>query len=103
MTYHLESDGKAERINHIIEYMLRMYVMDQPSRWEDYIYLIEFDYNNGYQEPLNTTSFEALYGRKCKTPISWDNPTNRAIIRPELLKKMGKRMLKIRNNLKDTR
>jgi hypothetical protein len=48
--YHPKSDGQTERINWIIEDMLRMYVMDKPFRWEDYIHLIEFAYNNEYQE-----------------------------------------------------
>jgi hypothetical protein len=46
-TYHPESDGKTKRINRIIEDMLRMYVMDKPYKWEDYIYLVDFAYNNG--------------------------------------------------------
>ena len=72
----------------IIEDMLRMYVMDQLSKWEDYIYLVEFAYNNGYQVSLKMSPFEALYGRKCNTPVSWNNPTNKAIVGPELLKEM---------------
>jgi hypothetical protein len=63
-TYHPKSDGKTERINQIIEDMLRMYVMDKPSRWEDYLHLVEFAYNNGYQASLKMSPFEALYGRK---------------------------------------
>jgi hypothetical protein len=63
-TYHPESDGKIERINRIIEDMLRMYVMETPSTWEDYIYLVEFAYKNASQESLNMILFEALYGRK---------------------------------------
>jgi hypothetical protein len=43
---------------------LNMYVMDQPSKWEDYIHLVEFSYNNGYQASLKMSPFEALYGRK---------------------------------------
>jgi hypothetical protein len=46
--YHLESNEKIERTNGIIEDMLTLYVMDQPSKWEDYIHLVEFSYNNGY-------------------------------------------------------
>ena len=57
-TYHLESDGKTKRTNKIIEDMLRMYVMDQPSKWEDYIHLVEFAYNNGYQVSLKMSPFE---------------------------------------------
>jgi len=41
-----------------------MYVMDKPSKWEDYLHLVEFEYNNGYQYSLIMIPFEALYGRK---------------------------------------
>jgi hypothetical protein len=99
-TYHPESDGKTERTNRIIEDMLRMYVMDQPSKWEDYIHLVEFSYNNGYQASLKMSPFEALYGRKCNTPVSWDNPTDRVVIGPDLLKEMEEKMTKIKQNLK---
>jgi hypothetical protein len=69
-TYHPESYGKTERVNQVIEDMLRMYVMDKPSKWEDYLNLVEFDYNNGYQASLNMSPFEALYGKKCNTLVS---------------------------------
>jgi hypothetical protein len=63
-TYHLDSDGKTKRVNRVIEDMLRMYVMDKPSRWEDYLHLVEFGYNNGYHASLKMSPFEALYGRQ---------------------------------------
>jgi hypothetical protein len=66
--------------------MLRMHVMDQPSKWEDYTHLVEFAYNNGYQVSFKMSLFEALYGIKCNTPVSWDNQVDRAIVGPELLK-----------------
>jgi hypothetical protein len=47
-TYHPQSDGQTERVNQVIEDMLRMYVMDKPSKWKDYLHLVEFAYNNGY-------------------------------------------------------
>jgi hypothetical protein len=64
----------------VIEDMLRMYVMDKPSKWEDYLHLVEFSYNNGYQASLKMILFEALYGRRCNTPVSWDNPTYRVVV-----------------------
>jgi hypothetical protein len=79
-SYHLELDGKIKRINQIIEDNLRMDVMDKPSRWEDYIHLVEFSCNNGYHEPLKMSLFEALYGRKYNKPVSWDNSTDSALI-----------------------
>jgi hypothetical protein len=82
--------------------MLRMYVMDKPSKWEDYLHLVEFSYNNGYQASLKMNTFEALYGRKCNTLVSWDNPTYRVVLGPELLKDMEDQMVRIKQNLKET-
>jgi hypothetical protein len=47
-----------------IEDMLRMYVMGKLSKWENYLHLVEFSYNNGYQTSLNMSPFEALYVRR---------------------------------------
>jgi hypothetical protein len=44
--------------------------------------------------------FEALYGRKCNTPVRWDNPTDRVVLGSELLKDMEEQMVKIKQNLK---
>ena len=63
-TYHPKSDGQTERVNRVMEDILRMYLMDKPSRWEDYLHLVEFSYNNGYHATLKMSPFEALYGRK---------------------------------------
>jgi hypothetical protein len=86
--YHPKSDGQTERVNRVIEDMLRMYLMDKPSKWEDYLHLLEFAYNNGYQASLKMSPFETLYGRKCNTLVSWDNPADRAVVGPELLKEI---------------
>jgi hypothetical protein len=87
-------------VNRVIEDILRMYVMDKPSRWEDYLHLVDFAYNNGYHALLNMIPFEARYGRKCNTPVSWDNPVDRIVVGPELLKEMEEQMIKIKQNLK---
>jgi hypothetical protein len=94
-TYHPESNGQTERTNRVIEDMLRMYLMDQPLKWEDYIHLVEFSYNNGYQALLKMSPFEALYGRKCNTPVIWDNLADKAVVGPEVLKEMDQ-MAKIK-------
>jgi hypothetical protein len=81
-TCHPESDGKTKRVNRVIEYILRMYVMGKLSKWKEYLHLVEFAYNNGYQASLKMSPFEALYGRKCNTPVRWDNPTDRVVVGP---------------------
>jgi hypothetical protein len=58
--------------------------------------LVDFDYKNGYQTSLKMSPFETLYGRKCNTKVSWDNPTERAVVGPELLKDVEEKMLKIK-------
>jgi hypothetical protein len=80
--------------------MLRMYVMDNPSKWEDYLHLVEFAYNNGYQSSLRIIPFESLYGRKCNTPVSWDNPIDRVVLGLEFLKDTKDQVVKIKQNLK---
>jgi hypothetical protein len=85
----------------VIEDMLRMYVMDKPSKWEDCLHLVDFSYNNGYQASLKMSPFEALYGRKCNTPVSLDNLVDRVVVRPDLLQEMEEQMIKIKQNLKD--
>jgi hypothetical protein len=94
--YHPESDGKIERANIITKYMLKNYGMDQPSKWEYYIHLVEFSYNIEYQASLKMSPFEALYGRNCNTPVSWDNTVDRRVIGPYLLKEMEENMTKIK-------
>ena len=74
--------------------------MGKPSRWEDYLHLVEFAYNNGYHASMKMSPFEALYGRKCNTLVSWDNPADRAVVGLEPLKEMEDQMIKIKRNLK---
>jgi transposase InsO family protein len=69
-SYHPQTDGKTERTNQIVEDMLRMYVRMKPTKWEEYLHLVEFSYNNGYQMSSKMSPFEVLYDRKCTTLIS---------------------------------
>jgi len=101
-TYHPQLDRKIERVNQVIEDMFRMYVMDKPSKWEDLFHLVEFSYNNECQDSLKMSPFEALYGRKGNTPVSWDNPTYRVVLDPEFLKDMEDQVVRIKQNLKAT-
>jgi hypothetical protein len=98
--YHPQTNRQTERVNQILEDMLRMHVMHQPRKWEDYLPLVEFSYNNGYQTSLKMSPFEVLYGRLCNTPISWSNPVNRISFGPDMLKEMEQQVTQIKQNLK---
>ena len=82
IAYHPQTDGQTERVNQVLEYMLCMYVMDKPSKWEDYLHLVGFAYNNGQQASLGMSPYESLYGRRCRTLVTWDNPVNRIVLVP---------------------
>jgi hypothetical protein len=98
--YHPQTDGQMERVNQIVEYMLRMHVMHQPKKWEYFLPLVEFAYNNGYQESLKMSPFEVLYGIPCNTPVSCSNPMNRVTIGLDMLKEMEQQVTQIKQNLK---
>jgi hypothetical protein len=65
-----------------------MYVRTKLNKWEDYLHLVEFSYNNGYQTLAKLSPFEILYGRKWMTPISWYNLADRLMVGPEMLQEM---------------
>ncbi|KAK6151883.1 hypothetical protein DH2020_014518 [Rehmannia glutinosa] len=52
--------------------MLRACVLDFQGQWSKYLPLIEFSYNNSYQATIGMAPYEALYGRKCRSPVHWD-------------------------------
>ncbi|KAH9296564.1 hypothetical protein KI387_040152, partial [Taxus chinensis] len=81
--------------------MLRMYYMYQQYKWEEYLPLVEFAYNNTYHASLKMAPFEALYGRKCRTPVSWDSIEDREVIGPEILTEMEQQVKLIRECLKE--
>ena len=84
----------------MIEDMLHMYVMEKPTKWEDYLHLVEFSYNNGHQSSLGMSLYEDLHGRRCRTLVTWDNPVNKVVLGPELLKEMEQEVVKIKKNMK---
>lgn len=73
LAYHQEMDGQPKCVNRVLEDMLQMYCMEHKTKWKDYLYLVEFAYNNGYHSSLGMAPFEAIYGRKCRTSLSWNN------------------------------
>ncbi|GJT90316.1 putative reverse transcriptase domain-containing protein [Tanacetum coccineum] len=69
--YHPQMDGQSEYTIHTLEDMLRACVIDFGSSWDTHLPLVEFSYNNSYHSSILCAPFEALYGRKCRSPILW--------------------------------
>ncbi|GKE93268.1 putative reverse transcriptase domain-containing protein [Tanacetum coccineum] len=68
-TYHPQTDGKTERTIQTLKDMLRAYVIDFGKGWVNHLSLVEFSYNNNYHASIKAAPFEALYSRKCRSPI----------------------------------
>ena len=100
-SYHPQNDGQIERVNQVLEYTLHMYVMEKPTKWEDYLHFVEFSYNNRQKASLGMSPYEYLYGRRCRTPVTWDNPVNMIVLGPKLLKEMEQEVARIKQNLKE--
>jgi transposase InsO family protein len=99
--YHPQTTGQTERVNQILEDMLLACVLEFPHKWDDCLLLAEFSYNNSYQESIKMAPFEALYGRRCQTPLNWSEPGERWFFRPNLVKEMEEKVQWIRHNLKE--
>jgi hypothetical protein len=99
--YHPQTSGQTERVNQILEDMLRACVLESPQKWDDCLPLAEFSYNNSYQESIKMAPFEALYGRRCRTPLNWSKPGERWFFRPDMVKETEEKVQLIINNLKE--
>jgi len=75
--YHPQTAGQTERVNQILEDMLRACALSSKGSWVKWLPLAEFSYNNSYQESIKMAPFEALYGRNCPTPLNWVEPGER--------------------------
>ena len=69
--FHPQTDGQSERTIQVLEDMLRACVLEFKGPWEDHLPFAEFAYNNSYHSCIQMAPFEALYGRRCRTPVGW--------------------------------
>jgi hypothetical protein len=95
-----QTDGQTEWINQILEDMLRASILHFDKSWDKCLSLAEFSYNNSYQASLKMAPFDALYGRRCRTPLNWSEAGERTLFGPDLVKGAEERVQVIRENLK---
>ena len=98
--FHPQTDGQSERVIQVLEDMLRGYVLDFPGSWDRYIPLMEFAYNNSYQSSIGMAPYEALYGRRCRTPMCWTKLDEHKIVCPDLVKDMEEKVQIIQQRLR---
>jgi transposase InsO family protein len=100
IAYHSQTDGQTERVNAILEDMFRAYVLSSRGSWESWLLLAEFAYNNSYQESIKIAPFEALYGRKCRTPLNWVEPRERRFYGIDFVDEAEKKVCIIQQNMR---
>ena len=102
-TFHPQTDGQSERTIQTLEDMLRACVMEFRGSWDTHLALMEFANNNSYQASIEMAPFEALYGRKCRTPVCWDEVGERRLVGHELVQITSEKVKVVRDNLKTAR
>lgn len=98
-TYHPQTDGQSERTIQTLEDMLRACVIDFGSSWDRHLPLAEFSYNNSYHASIKTAPFEALYGRKCRSPVCWSEVGDSQLTGPEMIRETTEKIVQIKNRL----
>ncbi|KAK1628506.1 hypothetical protein QYE76_002821 [Lolium multiflorum] len=98
--YHPQTGGQTERTNQILEDMLRACALNFGGSWEDHLPLAEFSYNNSYQSSIQMAPYEALYGRKCRSPICWFETGENKEFTPDYIKERQDVIEVIRDRLK---
>jgi transposase InsO family protein len=88
--YHPKTDGQTERVNQILEDMLRACALQYGRSWDKSLMYAELSYNNSYQETLKMASFEMLSGRRCRTPLFWNETGERKVFGPVILQEVTK-------------
>ena len=100
MAFHPQTDGQLERTIQTLEDMLLSCVLEFSGSWHDYLPLMEFAYNNSYQATIEMAPYEALYGKKCRSPVCWTEAGERKLLGPELVQMTTDKIKMIRVKIK---
>jgi hypothetical protein len=97
--YHPQSDRQTERVNEVLEDLLRACVLTFDRDWVSSLSYVEFSYNNSYQVSIKMSPFETLYGRRCQTPLLWSNVGEKTLEGPAFIKEAEEKVALIRKRL----
>nr|GFA53889.1 putative reverse transcriptase domain-containing protein [Tanacetum cinerariifolium] len=97
------TDGQSKRTIQTLEDMLRACAIDFGKGWVNHSPLVEFSYNNVYHASIKAAPFEALYGRKCRSPVCWTEVGEAQILGPELIQEMTKKIVQIKQRMQAAR
>jgi len=95
--FHPQTDGQSELTIQTLEDMLRSCVLSWKESWEEHLPLVEFADNNSYHASIRCAPFDALYGRKCRSPLCWEAVGEKVTLGPSWVLRMTERVAKICN------
>ena len=101
--FHPQTDGQSERTIQTLEDMLRACVIEFKGSWDTHLSMMEFAHNNSYHSSIGMAPFEALYGRKCCTPVCWDKVGERRLKGLKLVHITSDKIQIVRYRLKTAR
>ncbi|GJR93157.1 putative reverse transcriptase domain-containing protein, partial [Tanacetum coccineum] len=99
IAYHPQTDGQSERTIQTLEDMLHACVLDFGKSWDRHLLLVEFSYNNSYHTSIKAAPFEALYGRKCRSPICWAKVGDSHLTVPEIIHETIEKIVQIKSRI----
>ncbi|KAK4400674.1 Transposon Tf2-11 polyprotein [Sesamum angolense] len=98
--FHPQTDGQSERTIQTLEDMMRACIMEFKGNWDDHLPLMEFAYNNSFHSSIDMAPYEALYGRRCRSPVCWDIEGLRQLEGPELVQETVEKIQIVKKCLK---
>ncbi|GKD78741.1 putative reverse transcriptase domain-containing protein [Tanacetum coccineum] len=101
--YHPQTDGQSERTIQTLEDMLRACAIDFGKGWVNHLPLVEFSYNNSYHASIKAAPFEALYGRKCRSPVCWAEVGQVQLTGPEIVQETTEKIIQIKQRMQAAR
>ncbi|GKB17896.1 putative reverse transcriptase domain-containing protein [Tanacetum coccineum] len=102
-TYHPQTNGQSERTIQTLEDMLRACVIDFGNGWVNHFPLVEFSYNNSYHASIKAALYEALYGRKCRSPVCWAEVGEVQLTGPEIVQETTEKIIHIKQRIQAVR
>jgi len=100
-TFHPQTDVQSRRTIQTLEDLLGFCVLEFGGNWEDLLPLVEFTYNNSHQATIGMAPYEALYERKCRTPICWEEVGKRKLLGPEMVQLTTDKVMVIKKGTKE--
>ncbi|GJR20310.1 putative reverse transcriptase domain-containing protein [Tanacetum coccineum] len=103
IAYHPQTDGQCERTIQTLKDMLRACMIDFGKGWVNHLPLVEFSYNNSYHASIKAAPFEALYGRKCRSPVCWAKVREVQLTGPEIVQETTEKIIQIKQRMQAAR